>query len=177
MRRSYEKSGMTGKIVEQELFGKSLYERETKELFPDYSYADKLRCLDIIKKHQPSSPTNPQREFAHHVRSRVCILLGVDQKIVRFYTAVDSPLDQFHQVDGWFEIKFRGVNILVTVDLTSRPEKDKTRSDIIFHVPIEGLSSAVDETEFLSYANDMSEQVVLEFQRQGIPSRKGSHHG
>ena len=175
--RRFERSGMTGKIVERELFGKSLYEERTKEHAPDFTHYTYLRSIDVMKKFQPSSSTNPKPEFANYVRLKVCELMGLSRESVRFYTAIESPFDLFHKVDGWFEIKHQVQNNRVTVDLTTRPEKDSTKSDILFHVPIEGLSHAVDESEFLIYSNSLADQVAMEFNSRGIESRKGGHHG
>ncbi len=176
MSHRYEKSGMTGGIVERELFGKSEYEakypHEVKEKlgerFKEYKHYDRWACIKLLKTLQPFNPLDPKPDFANDVRTQIARDLSIgDADILHFYTAVKSPFDLYFGVDGWFEITTPEKIIIVTVDLTTNPQKDEKDADIVFRVPIEGLSkrtsSEIDKEQYLMYYSDLAKQVRDKF--------------
>lgn len=168
MRNRYESSGATGGIVEEELFGKSLYEKETHLDMEHYEYFSKRNSFEVLKDMQPfDDPTEPDPDFANAVHCYVFEGLEIDAKDLRFYTAVKSPLDRFHKVDGWFEIGEGRKTTMVTVDLTLNPKKGEYKADIVFLVPEGGLDRKVDKKQFIQYSEKLAEEVIEFFKERG----------
>jgi hypothetical protein len=162
----FEHSGATGGIVEEELFGKSQYEGVTHLDYSDYKYITWRGSFDMLKEMQPSDPTEPAPDFANTVHYYIFEGLGIDASDLKFFTAVKSPLDKFHGIDGWFEIG-EGRNLKrVTVDITLNENKDEHKADIVFLIPNGGLDRKVDKEQFLEYAQALSNRVVEFFKKQ-----------
>lgn len=160
--RRFEGAGATGGMVEEELFGKSNFESVEKissqERYIPYNFG-----FRILKDLQPFDSVEPDPDFANTVHYYVYESLKLSAEDVHFYTAVKSPLDYFHGVDGWFEIG----NIRITIDLCTW-EKEEYKAEIIFHVPKGGLDRKVDKTQFLDYSQDLAAEVVRLFNKKGI---------
>ena len=160
--RRFEGPGSTGGIVEQELLGKSQYERITHKDSTDFEYIPYGRALAILKDMQPFDPTEPEPDFAYTVHSLIYDSLGLDASDVRFYTAVKSPFDRFHGVDAWFEVDAGGQRKIVTVDVTMNANKeDGHKANIIFLVPNGGLDRKVDKDQFMEYSTRLASEVVM----------------
>ena len=154
-----EHSGITGKIVERELFGEIKQERrETPHHWPYYDYE---ASVILVKNLQPFDPTDPEPDFANAVHYRVAEQLSLDLDQLRFYTAINSPLDHYHGVDGWFELAVTGQR--VTIDLTTNPQKGDYKANIIFTVPYDGLDRKVDKEQFNSYVEELVRLAVEAF--------------
>ncbi len=151
MSRSRESMGSTGSIVERELFGRA-------EVAPGsrYNYLKFPRALEDVRNHQPGDPEDPKTDFAYEVFITIENLKPETQGKLRFYTAVNSALDQFYGVDGWFEVDRKRV----TVDLTANPNKKEYKADIIFLVPGDGLDRTVNEEEFLRHTRELAKKVA-----------------
>lgn len=112
-------------VLESRLF-QSGHQFETEVLgrcsAPCRSYVQRQECFELVRKHQPARKTETlcrlEREFAKRVGGRVC-----------FYTAVGSPLDVFHGIDGFCEYCGR----IVTFDVTENPEKVVGKADVVIH--------------------------------------------
>jgi hypothetical protein len=139
---------ITGETVEKELFGRSHYESKTGEHNPDYSFVRPERAFEMLKHMQPFNPFEPTPDFASELQASVYDRLGLDASQVGFFTAIKSPLDRFHGVDGWLEINQPGRQSRVTIDITTNPDKERSGADIIFLVPGQGLDRSSDRAEF-----------------------------
>lgn len=143
---------ITGKTVEQELFGRSERLGRTPE------YLKYRQAMDLVRKLQPGDPKDPKSDFAYEVFVTVEKLLAIKgEDKLSFYTAIDSLLDHMHGVDGWFEL---ADGRRVTVDLTTNPNKATGKADIIFLVPLDGLDRTTDVTQFNAYAQELAQQVA-----------------
>lgn len=166
----FESSDATGGIIEQELFGKSLYEKNNEEFEGShYKYLPRKVALDILKDMQPfDDPTDPEPEYINTVHALIFEKLGIDAQDVKFFTAVKSPLDIFHGVDGWFEIVGGNGNlVIVTIDITANPKKgDEHKADIVFLVPKGGLDRKVDKEQFIRYSESLADEVVEFFEEK-----------
>ena len=112
--------GYTGKLWEEEIIGHC-----THIVMKYTSYEN---SMNIVKKSQPWDTTDPQPRFANNLHANVAMALGIeDWSQLQFYTAVGSPLDYFHGIDCFFE--FQGH--VVTIDVTTNPDKDEYRADFI----------------------------------------------
>lgn len=76
--------------------------------------------LDFARAHQPRS----KRQVAAQLEREVSKRLG---GWCDFYTAVRTPLDVYHGVDGFFELD----GIVVTVDVTMNSRKDSCKADVL----------------------------------------------
>lgn len=139
-----------GKIVEQELFGtpdsRLLEQKEAKacERGRDGEYITFRTAMEIVRLCQgENDPTDPAPPFANDLHAAVAeVLTPKDYSRLRFYTAVDSDLDQRHGVDGFFDYQGEDDSrITVTVDVTTDPEKAhfRCRADVVLRVPAVGL--------------------------------------
>ncbi|MFA5888707.1 MAG: hypothetical protein WCW47_01010 [Candidatus Paceibacterota bacterium] len=156
----FERSGVTGGIVEEELFGKSRYEEMTHINEGSFKFVSVPVIINQLRKMQPSDPTDPGRDFANTVHYYVFEELGIDAKDLRFYTSVKSPLDVFQGIDAWFETGDNGSMKMVTIDCTLNPKKDEHKADIIFLVPEGGLDRKVDKEQFVHYSKKLATEVV-----------------
>lgn len=163
----FERSGVTGGIVEEELFGKSNFERITHIDSTDFGYIPYRKVMSMLKDMQPFDPSEPEPDFAYTVHSIVYDSLGIDASDLKFYTAVKSPFDFFHGVDGWFEINKDGKKTLVTVDVTLNFNKeDGHKANIVFLVPNGGLDRKVDKDQFMEYSKNLAGEVIEFFNNQ-----------
>lgn len=102
----------TGRLFEIDVLGECNWREE--------EYVPFWKCVRIVKHHQPSR-LGPDGERLQQMVSQI---LGSP---VRFYTAIGSPLDHYHGVDGFFE---HG-RAVVTIDLTTNPNKLEYKADIV----------------------------------------------
>jgi hypothetical protein len=152
------KYGTTGKTVERELFGEISLEQRREAP----RYLGRHEAFKVVKSIQPGDPKDPQPDFAYEAFIRIEQLLDREGEL-SFYTAVGSVLDRMG-VDGWFELDGEKP---VTVDLTTNPEKShKQEADIVFVVPRDGLDRSVDESQFMKYADALSQLVVRIMQQE-----------
>lgn len=110
---------MTGRQFEKEFLGHCLWHWQGNVPFE--------KALNRVKESQPWDPTDPGLEansLANNLHAYVCLELGLeDWSQVALYTAIGSPLDRWHGVDGFFEFKGE----VVTIDVTTDPRKFFTR--------------------------------------------------
>jgi len=135
---SFEYGGPMGKLVENNMLGGI---RKTEET--EYQKFDD--SIEFVKKNQIGEPSDPSAWFANDLHATIANEIGLeDYSQLKFYTAVGSPLDKYHSIDGFFELQLDPKNnpndvARVTVDLTTNPNKDKYRADLVILVPHDGL--------------------------------------
>jgi len=113
------------------------------------------KAMEAVKLGQPGDPTDPEQRTANDLHALVCEELGLeDYSKLQFFTAVESPLDYYHGVDGWFEFSGK----VVTIDVTLNPKKELPKADIIILGEDDGISR---ETLSLS-----AKKIAGEFQRR-----------
>ncbi|MDO8430076.1 MAG: hypothetical protein Q7S73_01790 [bacterium] len=154
MRRFESKGGeSTGHLVEWQHIGKvdsenSKYQKalkeaqieEAKKTGKSGEYMRFRTAMELARQFSPYDPTNPDKPFARDIRIAFQDLLESagalkeeDRDLVRFFTAVGTPLDKFHGVDGWLEYldpKDRK-RYFATFDFTKNPNKQVYKSDIM----------------------------------------------
>ena len=129
----------TGKILEGEYFGKidlkgskraaamELYKQLSRGQSPAEAgfYLPFNAALRFAKSFQPwKDSTSPGKKVARDLLDFICDELGIDPddegaEHLKFFTSVDSPLDEKHGVDAFIE--YRGRRILI--DVTKNPAK------------------------------------------------------
>lgn len=132
-----------GKLIEHELLGDTKKEKAVfGELHSIESYMKHREAVEFVKSHQRGDPFNPSRFFPKSLVDGI----KKDQEIglspgdqIAFYTAINSPLDRYHGVDAFFELKVGTKTVIVTIDVTTNPSKDRYKADVILAIPEEGL--------------------------------------
>lgn len=115
------KDGYTGRLFEEEVFGKCLNKDGKKR-------ASKKDSIEFAKKNQPwSDPSDPEPKVANKLHALVAIALelGDDWSELKFYTGVGSPLD-YLGIDGFLQF---AEGKIVTIDVTMNTEKSKEDKD------------------------------------------------
>jgi len=136
--------------------------RAFKEEANERGYIPRGRAIELVRKYTKEDPTNPSKPFSKELRLAVLDELGLvddtDLDRVRVHTAVGTPLDVFHGVDGWIEfVPERGSPVVVTLDVTMDTGKLEHKADIIvqqFPDPTE------DENEFLKIVQVHAREVA-----------------
>jgi len=153
------------------LFGESRYEQITGERSPEFKYREPDQAFRLVKEMQPFDPTRPIPEFAYMVRRIIFkeLKLSLEAQL-RFYTSVESSLDRYRGIDGWFEIDNEDEEIRVTVDITKNTDAKDTgyKANIVFLVPDDGLDRKVDREQFIKYSLELAHEVVELFRQQGL---------
>jgi hypothetical protein len=115
--------GVTGHLFEAEILGECLVEW-------DGSYCSFRKSMWMVKNNQPSDPSDPGPKLINDLHAHIALELELmDWSVLRFYTAVGSPLDECHMIDGFFEY----CGQVVTMDLTLNCHKDEARADLVIH--------------------------------------------
>jgi hypothetical protein len=140
MKKFFSYSGVTGRIFEEEVLGHCTVQWDGR------TYLRYREAMDLVRMHQPWLPTAPSQFLPRQLHAAVAKALGVDTQKIALYTAVGSPLDRFHSVDGFVE--FEGS--VVTIDVTINRHKDAYRADVI-------LSEDDVENNFTTVAGRISE--------------------
>ncbi len=98
-----------------------------------YCYNDKV-SLEIVKECQPRKKT----ALAKDLYLKVAEYLEIEDydenqnpKNLKFYTAVNSKTDCPHGVDGFLTYYYKGQEFVVTLDITTNPEKYEIKADLL----------------------------------------------
>ncbi len=114
----------TGRLFESEVLGCCLWS------WRGAGYLSYDRCVREVMCHQPADPTDPENRAANDLHFFVADALGEeDLSQLQLHTAVGSPLDRYHSVDGFFF--WNGA--VVTIDLTCNGKKEVYRADFVLH--------------------------------------------
>lgn len=103
----------TGRMFEADVLGECVVRW-------DGQYVPFKKSMEMARNNQP-------RKLGHIgniLQSKVSEVLGCS---VQLFTAINTPLDRFHGIDGWFEV---GKGTL-TLDLSLNPHKDAYKADLI----------------------------------------------
>ena len=127
--------GREGAEFEWDIFGSvdrnnPAYQKELKKAMKPNGFVFYRDALNLVKKFQPGDPKNPERGFARDLRIAILDELGLteekDMDRLEFYTAVGSPLDHWHGVDSFFELRQKlGSPLRATLDAMMVSEAEK----------------------------------------------------
>jgi len=113
----------TGRMLEEEVLQRCAW-------IWNGGYVPYNKSIANVKKFQPWNPSDPSSLAANDLHALVVEALGIDDySAVSFFTAIGSPLDIFHGIDGFVEWK----GVVVTIDITANPLKIEHKADIILH--------------------------------------------
>ena len=113
---------MTGRLLESAVFGKATVAWEGEMRYLPYR-----ESFNFCRTHQPYgwNPTDPPTRTGSDLYASIALKLEKSvglfdwEKELRFFSAIGSPLDVYHGIDGWFEFRGR----VVTFDLTANTAK------------------------------------------------------
>ena len=117
----FKSSGMReGADIEKAVFGTPVIPPQERKS----GYVPFQESVTFVKEHQP----DPLKRslFVKKLRSMVVEDCADTTVPVKFFTAVGTPLDQYHGVDAFFE---QG-GVLVTLDISAR-EKEVHKADVL----------------------------------------------
>jgi len=130
----------SGRMFERDFIGgvnvdQPEYQAARRAVVDSSGYAPYERAARLAKQFPPYDPTNPTRPFAQDIRLELIDLLGLSSKQydrVKFYTAVNTPLDHKHGVDAFIEVEDPKTKTVrrVTFDLSLNRRKE-AKADIL----------------------------------------------
>lgn len=126
----------------------SAFLRFRKTIAQEYmSYRD---AIDRVKQQQPDIlKRSPIVTQLRNMVAENCHNKGLP---VKFFTAVGTPLDIYHGVDGFFE---QG-NTIVTVDVSMK-DKETYKADVLLQVGLDTEGNlVVDQKEMQKIAHDIA---------------------
>ena len=116
-------TGVTGGLFQWSVLGRELATTVR-------GYMPFQKAMTLARRLAVWDPTDPEPNMANTLHFHVCETLGVeDYSLVRFYSALGTPLDWFHGVDCWIEFDGR----VVTIDLTINGYKNCHKADVVIH--------------------------------------------
>lgn len=152
---------MYGKILESELLGETKRDIAIfQEMHETPTYMKYRESIDFVKKHQRANPLDPKRFFPKSLRNGLkedSSLNVTTEDQLAYYTALNSPLDQYHGVDAFFEYKNEGKTIIVTFNVTANSNKDRYKADVILSIPSDGLDPS--DPKYSQAISDYVEQI------------------
>ena len=112
---------MTGRLLESVVFGTTAVAWKGEMKYLPYR-----ESFNFCRTHQPYGwdPTDPPTRTGSNLYASIALKLEetvgeFDWRDLKFFSAIGSPLDVFHGIDGWFEFRGR----VVTFDLTANTAK------------------------------------------------------
>lgn len=161
--------GYTGKILESDYFGSSVIKSpEAREFLAVHGspakkggessvYLQFKKSIEFIKKFYAQDPHNPAKPAANFLFQALAKKLNIDPVQLSFYSAIDTPLDKFHGIDGFFELE----NIRISLDVTANPKKEDTDEnsnvDVVLHELPDPTKEPAEFTRAIdSYAQELT---------------------
>jgi hypothetical protein len=119
--------------------------------------------IRLIRENYGDDPTNPRKQSAKDLRLAVADAMDLSEEELdglQFFTAVDSPLDEYFGVDAWMEVEMpTGERVMVTLDATLNKEKIATghKADVLIG---EMAQAENDEDLYLEQIDDYAQQIA-----------------
>jgi len=159
---SFDYSGPQGSLVDRNMLGG--VKKDEKQMNSDETEYQKYDdAMKYVKDNQIGEPSDPSAWFANDLHATIADELGLeDYSQLKFYTAIGSSLDKYHSIDGFFELQIDPENpddvVRVTIDLTTNPNKDDYRADLVILVPKNGLDPKDDD--YKEALNNHAQEIV-----------------
>lgn len=125
------------------------------------------KALNVVKKSQPwEDPHNPRKEYASLLVNTLDHYSGVPKENIFFYTAVDSVLDKFHNVDYFMVFKIGNKEELVKVDVTMQPNKAPNHADLVLVYKNDIMENHESMEEFVGNSAESIINLIVQRQKQ-----------
>src|SRR4051812_45780948 len=119
--KSFE-GGYTGRMFEGEILPRLSDEWRRQ------GYFNEEKSYKWVKEHQIWDPSDPTNKTANDLHYKVAEKLGLDNVgELKFYSALNSPLDYHYGIDAFFEVG----NDRCTIDLSINPHKEIAKADMV----------------------------------------------
>lgn len=133
--------------------------------FFEHTHIPFEKALAVVKKSQPwEDPHNPRKLYASLLVNTLDHYSGVSKENIFYYTAVDSALDKFHNVDYFIVFKLGDKEEVVKVDVTMQPNKAPNHADLVLVYKNDVLENRKSMEEFVG--NSATSIINLIVQRQ-----------
>lgn len=143
-----EGTGYTGRLFEEEVLEICLFRWEQGQ-----AYVPFRKSMRLVMMCQPWDPSDPSTRAGNDLHCQVAMALGLEEWAeLRFFSALGSPLDRWHGIDGLFE--WRGK--VVTIDLTCDHGKEVYKADVIIH-----------PEDFEDQGQQIAQEIARQFHKQG----------
>jgi hypothetical protein len=161
--------------------------------FEENGYLPFDTAMQFCREHQAEDPLVPSKPFLQELFKHITDIVtesfeidDIDIDDLRFFSSVDTPLDIFHGIDGWIEIKHpkTGAFVSVTLDVTQNLGKlyDGHKADVIVqaidHYPTPPRARIPLPQEVAKYCQEMARfsaqvrAVAQEICEHAFPYRK-----
>ena len=163
MRWDFENArrGYTGKFLERDYFGASVFPGpEVKKFLQEFGkskqdgnvYLSFNRAIELIKRFYVQDPHKPSKPLAADLFQALLKKLQLeDSQKLSFYSAIGTPLDTFHGIDGFCEYE----NVRLAIDLTANPRKENEEDNPSVDFVLHEMPSK--ETEGYLYKEELEE--------------------
>lgn len=145
MAKRFDSEKYTGSMNERDFIGavdvrNSAYVDAWNAAKRPNGYVPFRAALRLAKQFQPWDPANPQKDFSRDVRLEIIEQFDLDEAAsdrVKCYTAVGTPLDILHGVDGFIEFIDPTTRTVqrVTFDFSLRDKGDQKADFLIPELP------------------------------------------
>ncbi|MDO8470711.1 MAG: hypothetical protein Q7S63_01915 [bacterium] len=117
--------GLTGRLFEEDVLAECLFQWKAGQAYTPFR-----QSMRLVRQNQPWDPTDPSTRDGNDLHCQVALALGLeDWSDLQFLTALHSPLDHWHGIDGLFEWQ----GCVVTIDLTCDHGKEEYKADVIIY--------------------------------------------
>lgn len=132
--------GLTGGMAEDSILGLVVNAMGFQDFKAKGVYMKFREALNFVKSHQPAAPTNPEKRFARDLRSAVAQILNAKNEALKFFTAVGSPLDFYHGVDGFITYQHPTCGeIFATMDVKTYQPEQGCKANVLIVYPSDDL--------------------------------------
>lgn len=184
-----------GREHERRLFGaidtdnldyRRALDKVTRPGHDNKKYVNYGDALNLARGFQPGDPTNPSADFLRELRLAVLEKLDIEDEgqaeLISAYTAVGTPLDILHGVDGFIIVSHEGYDIPITFDATLRREKLEERGAQKADILIGDVPEANEnESKYLAQIDKVAGEIVrkiyMKIEEHARAAEAGLHHG
>ena len=115
-------SGLTGRLFESEVLPR------LSDAWRHQGYFDEKRSFDWVRQNQEWNPSDPSNKIANNLHCSVAEKLELDDyNELKFYSALNSPLDYYYGIDAFLELD----GDVYTLDLSINSHKEEAKADMV----------------------------------------------
>ena len=151
-------SGLTGGMAEEEMIGETSVDTNHplyKEALKNNGYLNFNKAMMLAKESQAGDPSDPERGIANDIHAAVADSLGEeDYENLKFYSALGTPLDIFHGVDGFFE--YDGATVTMDATINKNKDQESIKADVLLE---EMPDPKFEREKYLEYIKNISQEI------------------
>ena len=167
-------SAETGGINQELMFGRPqippdhpLLEEARKRKGKKKGYLTYDEAMTLAMEGQRGKPSDPERPFANDLHAMIAEELGLtDYKRLNFFSAVGTPLDHLHGVDGFFAYNSPHGPIIVTLDVTLDLERKEGNQKADFVIGPFPNAKGPTRRDYLAQLHTLAHEIAEDIKRQ-----------